>query len=64
MRSIEHFYWQDGYAAFSVNPQEVDKVVDYIARQKSHHKEKTFQNECRLFLKKYNVDFDERYVWE
>lgn len=59
-----NFYWQDGYAAFSVNPQDVDKVVDYIARQKEHHIKKSFQDECRLFFKKYKVDYDERYVWD
>ena len=58
------FYWQDGYAAFSVNPSEVDKVVEYIARQKEHHRKISFQDECRLFFKKYKVDFDERYVWD
>ena len=59
-----HFYWQDGYAAFSVNPAEVDIVVDYIARQKEHHSKKSFQEECRLFFKKYKIDYDERYVWD
>lgn len=45
-----NFYWQDGYAAFSVNPQDVDKVVDYIACQKEHHSKKSLQDECRLFF--------------
>lgn len=59
-----NFYWQDGYGAFSVNPSEVDVVVKYIANQREHHSKKTFQNEYRAFLKKYKVEFDERYVWE
>jgi len=59
-----NFYWQDGYGAFSVNPSEVDVVVKYIANQREHHSKKTFQNEYRAFLEKYNVEFDERYVWE
>ncbi len=58
-----NFYWQDGYGAFSVNPSEVAIVVNYIANQKEHHRKKTFQNEYRAFLKKYEVEFDERYVW-
>lgn len=58
------FYWQDGYGAFSVNPSEVDVVVEYISRQKEHHSKKTFQEEYRAFLKKYKVEYDERYVWE
>jgi len=59
-----NFYWQDGYGAFSVNPSEVDVVINYIASQKEHHRKKTFQEEYRAFLKKYCVEYDERYVWE
>ncbi len=58
------FYWQDGYGAFSVNPSEVEVVIQYIANQKEHHSKKTFQDEYRAFLKKYEVEYDERYVWE
>ena len=60
----EKFYWQDGYGAFSVNPSEVDTVIAYIANQHEHHSKKKFQDEYRVFLKKYNVEYDERYVWE
>jgi putative transposase len=60
----ENFYWQDGYGAFSVNPSEVDTVIDYIVNQHNHHKQKTFQDEYRAFLKKYQVEYDERYVWD
>ena len=59
-----NFYWQDGYGAFSVNPSEVDVVINYIANQKNHHATKTFQDEYRAFLKKYNIEYDERYVWD
>lgn len=58
-----NFYWQDGYAAFSVNPAEIEKVVNYITNQKEHHDKKTFQNELIAFLKKYEVEYDERYLW-
>ena len=58
------FYWQDGYGAFSVNPSEVDAVIAYIVGQHEHHKKRTFQDEYRAFLKKYAVDYDERYVWD
>jgi len=61
---LKRFYWQDGYGAFSVNPAEVDVVIKYIANQKEHHKQRSFQDEYRAFLKKYNVDYDERYVWD
>ena len=59
-----NFYWQDGYGGFSVSPFQVDKVIDYIANQKEHHREKTFQDEYRSILKKYKVEYDERYVWD
>ncbi len=58
------FYWQDGYGIFSVNPTEINVVEEYIKNQKEHHKKKNFQDEFRAFLKKYNVDYDERYVWD
>jgi len=60
----QNFYWQNGYGIFSVNPTKVDKVVDYIRNQEEHHKIRTFQDEYRAFLKKYNVEYDERYVWD
>lgn len=59
-----NFYWQDGYGAFSVNPSEVDTVIAYIANQHEHHSKKSFQDEYRAFLKKYKVDYDEKYVWD
>ncbi len=62
--SLKNFYWQDGYGAFSVNPAQVDTVIAYITNQHEHHRKKTFQNEYRAFLKKYRVDYDERYVWD
>jgi putative transposase len=63
-KTYSNFYWQDGYGIFSVNPAEIDVVVAYIANQREHHKKITFKDEYRAFLKKYNVDYDERYVWD
>ncbi|OQX72320.1 MAG: transposase [Bacteroidetes bacterium 4484_249] len=59
-----NFYWQDGYGIFSVNPAEIDVVIKYIENQKEHHKKRNFKDEYRAFLKKYNVEYDERYVWD
>ncbi len=59
-----NMYWQTGYGAFSVNPSEVDVVTTYIQMQNEHHKTRTFQDEYRAFLKKYQVEYDERYVWD
>ena len=62
--NYRNFYWQGGYGAFSVNPAEMDVVVRYIENQKEHHRKKSFQEEYRGFLKKYKVEYDERYVWD
>jgi REP element-mobilizing transposase RayT len=59
-----NFYWQGGYAAFSVSPSNVDEVRRYIENQEEHHRQKTFQDELRLFLKRHGIEFDERYVWD
>ena len=61
---LNNFYWQDGYGAFSVNPSQVETVINYITNQKEHHCKKNFQEEYRAFLKKYKVEYDERYVWD
>ena len=63
-KQYEKFYWQDGYGIFSVNPSELEKVIEYIDNQKKHHKKRTFQEELLAFLKKYNVEYDERYLWD
>jgi len=59
-----NFYWQDGYAAFSVSPPHVDIVVNYIADQKEHHFKQGYQDEVRAFLKRYKMQHDERYFWD
>jgi REP element-mobilizing transposase RayT len=61
---FKNFYWQNGYGAFSVNPAQVDRVIAYIENQKEHHKKKTFQNEYKAFLTRYQVEYDERYIWD
>lgn len=61
---LSNFYWQDGYGAFSVNPVDIDRVIAYIANQKEHHSKITFQDEYRTILKRYKVEYDERYVWD
>jgi len=62
--SLQNFYWQDGYGAFSVNPGQVGRVIAYIANQHEHHGRKSYQDEYRAILKKYEVEYDERYVWD
>ena len=62
--AYRNFYWQNGYAAFSVKASEVDVVIKYIARQKEHHSRKTFQDEFRAYMVSNKIEFDERYVWD
>ena len=62
--SFRNFYWQDGYGIFSVNPSEIDEVIAYINNQKEHHKKVSFEDEFRAFLRKYEIDYDEKYVWD
>jgi len=58
------FHWQNGYGAFSVSHSQLDQVTRYIERQAEHHRRVTFQDEYRAFLKRYRVEYDERYVWD
>ena len=57
------FAWQGGYAALSVSQSVVDKTLAYIKNQKEHHKKTSFQDEYRQFLKLYNIEYDEKYVF-
>ena len=61
---MKNFYWQNGYGAFSVNPSQVNRVKAYIENQHIHHRKKTFQEEYLKFLKEYNIEYDERYLWD
>lgn len=63
-KDFENFYWQNGYGAFSVNPTQIGVVKKYIMNQEEHHQKKSFQEEFLGFLKKYDVEYDERYIWD
>jgi len=63
-RDYASFFWQGGYGAFSIGYSQLDDLVRYMDNQEMHHKTKTFQEEYRELLQKYDVSFDERYVWE
>ena len=62
-RRCAGFAWQGGYGAFSLGQSQLETVIQYIDRQKEHHAKKTFKEEFIEFLRKYKVDYDERYVW-
>ena len=58
------FYWQNGYGAFSIGFSGKIAAINYIKNQKEHHKNKTFQEEFLEFLNTYQVNYDERYLWD
>jgi putative transposase len=61
---VPDFQWQAGYAAFSVSPSNAESVQRYIEEQESHHQATTFQDELRALLRRHQIEFDERYVWD
>ena len=58
------FAWQEGYGAFSYSHSHIGKVYDYILNQEMHHKKKTFKQEYLQFLKKFEAEYDEKYLFE
>ena len=60
----QNFAWQNGYGVFSVSDSKKQVVVNYIARQKEHHKKTDFKSEFLQFLEKYGVNYDDKYVWD
>lgn len=58
------FHWQGGYGIFSISPAHRQAVEQYIGNQAEHHHTVTFQEEYRRLLEKYEIQFDERYVWD
>lgn len=60
----QKFAWQNGYGVFSVSSSQKDSVLRYIAEQKEHHRKLSFKEEFLAFLKKYNVKYDEQYLWD
>ena len=58
------FHWQNGYGNFSVAPSQLDQLIQYIENQEEHHKHVSFQDEFRNLLQKYQIEYDEKYVWD
>jgi putative transposase len=58
------FYWQEGFGAFSYSKSQREIVIRYIQNQERHHKKQSFKDEYMYFLKKFEVDFDEKYLFE
>jgi putative transposase len=58
------FTWQEGFGAFSYGHSQLDNVIQYIMNQKEHHTKRTFKEEYTGLLKKFNVEFDEKYLFD
>lgn len=62
--TLGKFQWQEGFGAFSHSRSQRNSVINYIMNQEEHHKNKTFREEYLDILKKFDVDYDEKYVFE
>lgn len=58
------FEWQEGYGVFSYSHSHIDAVFRYIQNQEAHHQKHTFRHEYQTFLEKYNVPYDERFIFD
>ena len=58
------FQWQEGYEAFSYNHSNLNNIIGYVLNQKEHHKKKTFKEEYIDFLKKFEIEFEEKYLFD
>jgi REP element-mobilizing transposase RayT len=60
---LGQFHWQGGYGAFSIGQSGVAALKSYIGDQEEHHQGRTFEEELRSLLKRYEIEFDEGYLW-
>jgi len=58
------FNWQEGFGAFSYSRSQIDPVIRYILNQEEHHKKETFRDEYIGFLKKFEIEYGEKYLFE
>ena len=58
------FNWQEGYGGFSYSKSHLDNVIKYILNQEEHHKKQTFKEEYHSFLEKFEIEYDEKYLFE
>jgi len=62
--TLREFAWQNGYGVFSIGFSQVETVRTYIAHQEEHHRRVSFQDEFRRFLRRYEMAYNEAYVWD
>jgi len=60
---VPGFAWQEGYAAITVSPSQIEEVRAYVLNQEEHHRTRTFQEEYREFLVKCGIEYDEKFLW-
>jgi REP element-mobilizing transposase RayT len=60
----QDFSWQSGYGVFSIGFSQLEQVRGYVAEQERHHQKVTFQDEFRRLLQRYEIAYDEQYVWD
>ena len=58
------FEWQEGYGAFSYSKSHVQNVINYVKNQEKHHAKQTFRDEYIEFLKKFDIEYDEQYIFK
>ena len=61
---VNDFSWQEGFGAFSYAKSQAKNVIDYVLNQAEHHKKRTFKEEYVEFLNKFEIDYDEKYLFE
>jgi putative transposase len=60
----ESFRWQEGYGAFSYSRSHVKTLINYVLNQEEHHSKRTFLEEYQLFLKQFEIDYDDQYIFK
>lgn len=61
---LTRFQWQSGYGAFSIGRSEINTVEKYVSNQEEHHRIKAYKEEYLSFLTEYEIEYDERYLWD
>jgi putative transposase len=61
---LNRFEWQEGYGVFSYGHSQIKSVYNYVANQEEHHKKENFKEEYVKFLDKFEIPYDERYIFE
>jgi REP element-mobilizing transposase RayT len=62
--NFQSFAWQAGYGAFSVSQSNIGQVTEYIQRQEEHHQKQDFRSEFLELLKRHQIEYNERYLWD